>query len=75
MAMSHSSSEEPCPQAIENRKLALRQDGRIWGTCEGWLDVLRSALRMKQRLTPEELRRLAEAILDDGRMIVHERLS
>ena len=39
------------------------------------VDVLRRALRMKQRLTPEGLRRLAEAILDYGRMIEHERLS
>lgn len=39
------------------------------------VDVLRRALRMKQRLTPEGLRRLAEAILDYERMTEHERLS
>jgi len=39
------------------------------------VDVLRRALRMEQRLTPEELRPLAEAIIDYGRMIAYEELS
>jgi hypothetical protein len=39
------------------------------------VDVLRRALRMEQPLAPEELRHLAEAIIDYGRMIAHEQLS
>ena len=39
------------------------------------VDVLRRALRMEQRLAPEELRHLAEAIIDYGRMIAYEELS
>jgi hypothetical protein len=39
------------------------------------IDVLRRFLRMEQQLTPEELRQLAEAIIDYGRMIAYEELS
>ena len=40
------------------------------------VDALRRILRVEERrLTPEELRQLAEAILDYGRMIAHEELS
>jgi len=39
------------------------------------VDVLRRALRMEQPLAHEELRQLAEAIIDYGRMIAHEELS
>jgi len=39
------------------------------------VDVLRRALRMEQPLAHEELRQLAEEIIDYGRMIAHEGFS
>ena len=40
------------------------------------IDALRRVLRVEERrLNPEELRQLAEATIDYGRMIAHEELS
>lgn len=39
------------------------------------VDVFRRALRREQPLAHEELRQLAEAIIDYGRMIAHDELS
>lgn len=39
------------------------------------VDALRRVLRVERRLSPEELRQLAEAIIDYGRMIGREELS
>src|ERR1035437_4162773 len=39
------------------------------------VDALRRVLRLERRLSPEELRQLAEAIIDYGRMIAREELS
>jgi hypothetical protein len=36
------------------------------------VDALRRVLRVERRLTPDELRHLAEAIIDYGRMIAQE---
>jgi hypothetical protein len=38
------------------------------------VDALRRALRVERQLTPEELRQLAEAIVDYGRMMAQEEL-